>query len=394
MRGVRRVALLLDSARSFDAGLLRGIARFVNLHQPWEFLRKASFYQRFSGLVEASLAEIRNHRPDGIVMNESPLVDRLIATGVPVIIVPVGSRRAKAWHIISENEVAAALAADHLASQGLRHFAFAGFAEATWSLERCQGFGHRLAELGLPVKNHLVPLAPSACQKRRHHAAIVRWLTELPKPVGVLACNDEFARSIAELCRLHGLRIPDDVALIGVDNDELICELCNPPLSSVPFATEQAGYKAAELLDRLMLHRKAIVADVRVPACPVVVRQSTNRLAIDDEEVVKALRFIRANSGSIIQVCDVVRATFLSQRTLHNRFRRAVGHSLVKEINRQRALHIARLLVGTNDTLGYIARSVGYDNDAHMARYFHREMGETPRSYRERHQGYAASSRH
>ena len=232
----------------------------------------------------------------------------------------------------------------------MRHFAFAGFAEATWSLERCQAFSRRLAERSLPVETHLVPLAPSARQKHRHHAAIVRWLTQLPKPVGILACNDEFARSVAELCRLHELRIPDDVALIGVDNDELICELCNPPLSSVPFATEQAGYQAAELLDRLMLHRKAAVADVCVPACPVVVRHSTDRLTIEDEEVVKALRFIRENSGSIIQVRDVVRATFLSQRTLHNRFRRAVGHSLVKEINRQRALHIARRLVGTNET--------------------------------------------
>jgi len=387
MRGVRRVALLLDSARSFDAGLLRGIARFVNLHQPWEFLRMASFYQRFSGLVTATLSEIHKHRPDGIIMNDSALVDRLVGTGVPVIIVPVGPRRANARHIISENADAGTLAADHLASQGLRHFAFAGFTEAIWSLERCHAFSRRLAECDLPVQTHLVPLAPSARQKRRHQAAIVRWLAQLPKPVGILACNDEFARSLAELCRLHGLRIPDEVALMGVDNDELICELCNPPLSSVPFATEQAGYRAAELLDQLMQHPQSVVDDVRVPASPVIVRQSTDRLAIDDEEVVKALRFIRANSGTIVQVCDVVRATLLSQRTLHNRFCRAVGHSLVKEINRQRALHIARLLVGTNETLGHIARSVGYDNDAHMARYFRREMGETPRSYRERHQG-------
>ena len=205
-----------------------------------------------------------------------------------------------------------------------------------------------------------------------------------PSRSGFSACNDEFARSLAELCRLHGLRVPDDVALIGIDNDELICELCNPPISSVPFATEQAGYQAAEMLDRLMRKRSAAVADIHVPASPVVVRQSTDRLASDDPEVVKALRFIRENSGRIIQVRDVVRATFLSHRTLHNRFCRAMGNSLAKEINRQRALHIARLLLGTQETLGHIARSLGYDNDAHMARYFHREMGETPRAYRRR----------
>jgi LacI family transcriptional regulator len=317
-------------------------------------------------------------------MNESPLAARLVAAGVRVVIVPVGPRQANACYILCDNESAAVLAADHLASQGLRHFAFAGFAEAVWSTQRGTAFCRRLAERGLTAQMHLVPLAPVGRRKQHHHQAIVRWLAQLPKPVGILACNDEFARSLAELCRSHNLRVPDEVALMGIDNDELICDLCNPPLSSVPFATEQAGYQTAELLDRLIRQRSLRPADMRVPACPVVVRQSTDRLAIDDPEVVKALRFIRDNAGRIIQVRDVVRATFLSHRTLHNRFCRAVGHSLAKEINQQRALQIARLLVGTQETLGHIARSLGYDNDAHMARYFRREMGETPRSYRRR----------
>ena len=164
----------------------------------------------------------------------------------------------------------------------------------------------------------------------------------------------------------------------------MICQLCNPPLTSVPFATERAGYEAAERLDQLMHGLRLDAADIDVTACPIVVRQSTDCLAIGDAEVVNALRFIRANAGRILQVSDVVQATSLSQCTLHTRFRLAVGRSVGKEINHQGAQYIARLLIATDEPLHAIARKLGYDTDAHLARYFRREMGETPRAYRQR----------
>lgn len=202
-----------------------------------------------------------------------------------------------------------------------------------------------------------------------------------------MACNDEFARWLSELGRIHRPRIPDEVALIGVDNDELICELSSPPLSSVSFATEQAGYEAAELLDRLMNGRKSEKWHrILVRSSRVVARQSTDLLAVRDEEVVKALRFIWRNSHRLIQVNDVVDATLLAHRTLHNRFCRIVGHSLVQEINRRRAAHIADMLVTTSDSIYRIARSIGYETAGHMSCFFRREMGVTPREYRLRRQ--------
>jgi LacI family transcriptional regulator len=387
---IHKVALLLDGSRSFDRGLLRGIARYVGLHRPWAFVRPAAFYQRPPGLAKRSAEELGRLCLDGVIMNGSPLETTVMRLGIPVIVVPVERVVPKACHLLSENREAAVLAADHLAAHGLRQFAFVGFDKTVWSLERRDYFCHRLAERGWTAQSRLVPLSSYEAGKSRYEGALMRWLDSLPKPVGIMAGNDELGRWLSELCRLHGVRIPDEVSLIGADNDELIGELSSPPLSSVAFATERAGYEAAELLDALMAGRRVKTDVVVAHADHVVARQSTDLLTIQDEEVVKALRFIRENSDRLIQVNDVVEATLLSHRTLHTRFCRAVGHSLVKEVNRQRAAHIAKLLTTTADSICGIARSLGYENEGHMARFFHREMGTTPRAYRRSRQVGAA----
>lgn len=386
-RRIPKVALLLDGSRSYDRGLLRGVAHYVARHEPWTFLRPAAFYQHAFGAASMAWEEIRRQKPDGVIMNAPSREDERPRLRIPAVMVPVGRMVARTHCLVSDNAAAAVLAADHLIGQGLRHFAFAGFEEAVWSLERREHFCRYVAQRGVTASTWMVSLSARKSKRPRCEASLVRWLTALPKPVGIMACNDELARWLSELCRIHRLRVPDDVALIGVDNDELICELSGPPLSSVSFATEQAGYEAAELLDRLMRGGKSPPwQSILVRASRVVARQSTDLLAVRDEEVVKALRFIRRNSHRLIQVSDVVDATLLSHRTLHNRFCRIVGHSLVEEINRRRAAHIADLLVTTSDSICRIARSLGYETAGHMSRFFRREMGATPREYRLRRQ--------
>ena len=387
---IPKVALLLDGSRSFDRGLLRGIAQYVAVHRSWAFVRPAAFYQRPSSLARRSAEELARLDLDGVIMNGSSLTRTVTKRGIPAIVVPIDCVVPGAYQLLAENREAGILAADHLAAQGLREFAYVGFDKAIWSVQRCASFCRRLAERGWKARSRLIALTAGANRRARHEAVMMRWLESLPKPVGIMACNDEVARWLSELCQLHHVRIPDEISLLGADNDELICELSTPPLSSVAFATQRAGYEAAELLDSLMAGRRVKADTVVARADRVVARQSTDLLAIGDEEVVKALRFIRENSDRLIQVNDVVEATLLSHRMLHTRFRRAVGHSLVKEVNRQRAAHIAGLLRTTNDSIHAIARSIGYENDGHMARFFRREMGTTPQAYRRSHQGCAA----
>jgi LacI family transcriptional regulator len=252
-----KVALLLDGSRSFDRGLLRGIARYVALHRPWAFVRPAAFYERFSSPAKHPPTELGHLELDGAIVNGSGVEKMLMRRGIPVVVVPVERLVPGASHLLSDNQGAAVLAADHLVAQGLRQFAFVGFDRTVWSQERRDCFCRRLAERGWTAQSHVAPLASRRDRRPCGEEALVRWLESLPKPVGVMACNDEMARWLAELCRLHGVRIPDDVSLVGTDNDELICELSSPPLSSVAFATERAGYEAAGLLDALMAGRRA-----------------------------------------------------------------------------------------------------------------------------------------
>lgn len=385
MAATRRVALLLDGARGWDAGVLRGIASYANRHRPWQFLRPAvTYYQSFSGLPSVSLDALLSHRPDGVVMHESEMTRHLIRSGVPTIVVPTGPLTSDGYYISCDNDAVGTIAAEHLAGQGLRHFGFVGFANVRWSDLRLAAYRAWLEQAGHQVDVHLVPLAPSDREQPRLHRALTQWLRDLPNPKGIFVGNDDLARAVGEICQLNGISVPDEVALLGVDNDELICELSSPPLSSIPFATEKAGYDAGEMLDHLMEGEAPELRFIETAALPPVVRRSTDRLAVDDPDVLKALQYIRDNSSRIIQVGDVVKSTTLSQRTLHNRFKAAVGHSMVKEINRQRAQYVAGLLADTNQSISRIAWRLGYRDDAHLVRFFRREMGQTPGAYRRR----------
>ena len=379
------VAILLNPGRSYDRGLLRGIARYVNLHGSWVSLRPAAFYERFSGLVAQNLAELRRSRLHGIITNDTPAARRFTALGIPIVVVPSNRAFPCAIHLWGDNQSVATMAAEHLRELGLKNYAFVGFDKAQWSLERADAFRRRVVEMGCSVQMHLIPLNPRETEKGRHRTRLIKWLAKLPKPVGIMACNDELALTISQLCHRHNIHLPDGMALIGVDNDELVCQLSNPSLSSVAFATEQAGYEAAACLDKIMHGRTRRKDDILVRASHVVARTSTDVLTIEDGEVVKALRFIQQNAHRIIRVAEVVEATYHSQWTLNQYFKRILGHSILKEVNLRRAKHIARLLSEADLPVERVAHELGYENQAHLARYFRREIGMLPRAYRKLH---------
>ena len=184
------------------------------------------------------------------------------------------------------------------------------------------------------------------------------------------------------------LKVPDDVAVIGVDNDKLICDLTEPPLSSVALDVEKAGYHTAELLDKLMAGKKIEDQKIIVEPTHVVSRQSTDILSIDDIAVSEALHFIRKNSHRAIQVGDVVAAVLVSRRSLEQRFRNKIGRSIFKEIRRARIERITNMLVETNLPIAKIAIDMGFSGVDHIARYFYSEKGTSPQAYRKSHRAF------
>ena len=229
------------------------------------------------------------------------------------------------------------------------------------------------------------PFTPSYRSGEKALQFLAQWLQGLPKPVGLMACNDDCSQQVVEACKIAHLRVPEEIAILGVNNDPMICDFANPPLSSIALETEQAGYRAAECLDRIMSGQAPGAQQITVQATHVVRRPSTDVLAIDDPLVSQALHFIRTHVRRLIQVEDVAAALNTSRSTLERRFRRVSHHSLFQEITRIRIELMKQLLLETDMPVESIARSLGYPGADHIARYFQQHMHMSPSQYRARH---------
>jgi LacI family transcriptional regulator len=279
------------------------------------------------------------------------------------------------------------LAADHLRSKGFQHFAFVG-TEAEWSDLREQGFQTALAEAGFTVST-LMPEAKVASDARgwrmpHFGREVLDWLNSLPRPLGLFACNDLRGRALADLCHTHQIRVPDEVAILSVDNDDLICDFARPQLSSVAIPWKKIGFQAAVALDQMLAGKKTQPRRILVgPEC-VIERQSTDTLAISDLDVAAALRFIRTHAHEPINVEDVLQHLPVSRRSLEKRFREIIGRSPLEEIRKAHTDRAKYLLAETDLSMPAVAEKSGFSSAAWFSKAFHDLVGETPTQYRQR----------
>jgi LacI family transcriptional regulator len=375
MGRLRKVAVFIESSRSSGRGLLRGIARYSRLHGPWSFLWGPR------GLEEA-LPQLGSWTPDGIIARDSVL-DVAAHHNVPMVI--VGHSRdfvSGVANIITHSEAIGALAAQHLLDCGLRSFAYCGLPSISWSRARSDSFGEAVEKAGFAVSVYPLRGGRRVSSWQGEISRMSAWLKSLPLPVGLMACNDDRAHQVAEVCKIVGLRVPEDVAVIGVDNDELVCGLASPPLSSISIDFEQAGFEGAGHLDGMMSGVKREHHIISAHPTHIVPRHSTDMLAVEDENVALALRFIRKNRLEPIRVGDVAKASYVSRRVLEKRFRATLGRSVMREIRRVRTDEIARLLVEEDVSILQIALRTGFRGVEHFARYFRSEKGVSPLAFR------------
>ena len=381
-----KVALLVETSLGYGRGLLRGIVRYARLHGPWAFYL-------IPGDLRQALPSMERWGGTGIIARiETRQVEKaILATRLPVVALDLwprqlapGSPLAEFSEVRPDSDEAARMAADHLAGIGLRQFAFAGVHGPLWSSRREQGFCRRLAEMGYRCYVYPAPRLKRDCEWSREHGAMQEWLRSLPKPTGLLACDDARGREVLEACSATGIRVPEDVAVVGVDNDELMCDLCDPPLSSVALNVEQGGYEAAALLDRMMSGRVKGRREILVKPTTVVARRSTDVLALSDPKVATALRFIQDNAGRPIGVNEVLRGLRISRRALELRFRRAVGRSLREEIERAHVTRARQLLAETELPIEKVAGASGFASSSYLNKVFRRQNGMTPSQYRSR----------
>jgi LacI family transcriptional regulator len=384
-----RVALLIESSRTYGRGILAGIARQAHVIGPW------SLFAQERELHSGVPAWLRSWKGDGIIarIEDQRMASVLLRLGHPVVDVLGNAPFMGIPAFDTDASAVARLAADFFLRAGFRHFAFVGYRNIPFSDRRAAAFAdylagqqHKVRVFSAPVPN-LQPAHIQAVEQSglsREHA-ISTWLRKQPRPLALLACNDVCGQQVLNACREYAIKVPEEVAVMGVDNDDLLCSLCAPPLSSIAPDTDRMGREAAALLDRMMRgERPKSGLMVQIPPLRVVERASTDAVAMEDPITAQAVHFIRDHVGDGIAVKDVLAGVGRSRTDLEQRFRRWLNCSIRAEILRLRLDRVTNLLQQTDLTLAEIAARAGFASASHLCRLFRQHFSATPTQYRSR----------
>ncbi|MEO7796995.1 MAG: DNA-binding transcriptional regulator [Opitutaceae bacterium] len=375
----RKVALLIETSNAYARELLHGVRGWVREQRSWNI--RLSEGGRGAG-VPAWLPEWAGH---GIIarVTSTRMAAALRSTGLPVVDVAAALAKPVFPRVATDSAAATQLAADHLRERGFRHFAYCGDKRFWWSEQRQDFFVAQTRAAGGICA--VFPPAKVRAGSDSELESLARWLQALPKPVGVLACYDVRGQQVLEACALADLSVPDEVAVIGVHNDELLCDLCEPPLTSVIPNARRAGYEAASLLSRLMEGEQVPLEIRLIEPVGVARRQSTDVVAVSDPKVSAAVRYIRAHAVEGIDVGDVLAAVPMSRTLLERKFKRLLGHTPHEHIQRTKLSRVRAMLVETDLPVALIAERAGFDHTEYLSVAFRRETGLTPSAYRHRH---------
>ncbi len=380
----RRVCLLIDTSTSWGSRLIRGVSRHAQevgdwlIHvEPWGRYERFRVPEGWEG--------------HGIIarVNHQLLAEDIAATGLPAINL--------SWYPFSGERIARCtvdplasgqMAAEYFLSAGHQQFAFCGPLQ---QLGYRDDFGDAFRDC-LKRKGFACNVYPSLHGDQRsvawstHLASLVDWLKQLPRPVAMLCWSAARGRQVTEACHYAGIRVPDDVSVLGGDHDDLMSHISSPPLSTIDQPADQIGYEAARLLEGMMHGKKPRKRPLLFPPTRIIVRHSTDTLAIDDEIVRDALQLIRKRSHEGVRVSDVVRELAVARRALEQRFVRLVGRTPAAEIRRVRIEAAKQLLVESDRSIAHISRATGFGHQDLFSRVFRRSVGLTPSQFRNQHQ--------
>jgi LacI family transcriptional regulator len=373
----------MDYAMSPRRRLIRGVARYVQEHEPW------AIYLTPAGVEKSLTSWLRSWNGDGVIVyaNEAD-AEALLQSRLPVVDL-FGKLVSDTVPLVhADDRAIGRMGAEHLLERGFHRFGFWEYThpDTDWSIARREGFEQTITNAGCTCDVYRSPFpkpgsgGPDTWERQQHD--LMAWLKRLPRPAGVMTSTDLSGQQLLEACLRAGVHVPEEIAVVGADNDELVCRIAIPPLSSVIINDEQRGYEAAALLDRLMAGERAPKRPVLIEPVGVVTRASTDIMAIDDSAVAHAMRFLREHAAEEIGIDDVARAVAVSRTVLVRRFRRLVGRSIHQEIIRQRLNHAIQLLGETRLELKVIARKAGFRSQAYMNAVFQEKLGKTPGSFR------------
>ncbi len=389
MKAKRKVLLALSIAKHY---FIRGIVRYAREHD-WHLVTDMLYTGRVPlGWCGDGILTILGYRKE--------LVDFVCSAGVPAVAITQINDQVPLPRVEGDNLRIGELAAEHFLERGYRHFAWAPFLNDVMDAERYQGLARTLAKQGYDC--HVLPQAHAHTGRvwqenwadRRQR--LIAQIKKLPRPTAIFGYNDYVAADVIDACRDAGLLVPEEIAVLGVDNDPDVCDCAPVPLSSVIHDLEGMAYQGAALLDRLIRGGKPPKGVLRIPPKGIVTRVSTDIRAVQNVEVAIALRHVADYfSNHLLSVNDVAAATRLSRRQLERAFRKEVGCTINAHIVRTRLQHVKKRLVESADKIVDIARQTGFTRPSHLFRAFRARFHTSPRKHRQqaRRRGKAPSDR-
>lgn len=381
-----RLVFISDFTEQFPYRLLRGILDYSRRSgDPWVVCKMPPWYKKevgTPGVIEWAKAweadiVIGQFEPDDDV-------EAFRRNGIVALAQDYISMFRTIPNITADYDRTGAMAAERFMGHGFRNFAFFGYNGVCWSDGRLDGFRRRLDEEGLLDRLSIYDRQQITSLWSFNIPELREWLRSLPKPTGIFACDDNQAEILLEACRATGINVPSDVAIIGVDNDEVTCNLSAPALTSIDMDIERAGYEAAEMASQMVRDRNFKGQDIVIHPTTVVARGSTGFVASKDPVVSAAIKYIYDNRSRKIDVSDVLEQVPVSRRLLEQRFREATGTSIYNMISNLRMDYFAQQLLSSSETVSEIAARMDEPDTKSISRRFQALKGCTPSEFRKR----------
>ena len=379
-----RLLFITDFTEQFAYRLLRGILNFASdTGESWVVCRMPPAHKQAIG-IEGVLDFALDWKADIVMGQFAPDEDVTIfrKNGIVAIAQDYIRKFDTIPNITSDYELEGEMAAKRFLSRGFENFGFFGYGGVCWSDDRCKGFRRQLEESGYGDRFYMYDRQKIESLWSYDQPRIAAWLRSLPKPVAIMACDDNQGSLLLQSCASAGIKIPSDVAVIGVDNDEILCSMSFPQLSSIDVEIERGGYEAALMAERMVNDPEYKGRDIVLKPINIVSRMSSNVFATKDTAILQALQYISANIEHKILVPDVLKQVPLSRRLLEQRFRKATGTTIYQYISDLRMDRFAQLLISSNDSIADIAARMEEPDTKSISRRFQALKGCTPSEYR------------
>lgn len=380
-----KVLLLADFSEEYFKRILLGIARYAKENGTWVFCRMPIHYREKLGL-KGIVDWAHQWGADGMfaqlsVDDDTPFLSQI---GFPIVVPDLKERFRNTSNISGNYYRTGQIAAEYFLKRGHRNFGFYGYPDYVWSRERGDGFAEFLNKKGHIVSFFQLENNPKHEMWFYQPSALSKWLESLPKPVAIMACDDNCGQQLSEACKLLGLKVPEEVAVLGVDNDELICNLSDPPLSSIELDCEKGGYEAARLMEELIVTGTKKMRDVIIEPVKIITRTSTDTYATANKHIANALKIIHQNYLQPISVFDILKHIPLSRRTFELHFKAETGKPVYQYIIELRMDYISKQLIETDRPINEIALNAGFPEVKNLSRSFNKYFQCTPLEYRKR----------